>query len=815
MTSPANRSRQMLLLAGVASICMTAAARAQQAAPAASTPAASPEAQSTITEIVVKATRRSELLKNVPMAVSVTTGDQLQKLDLFNVSDIQQLAAGLQITNDDGRSNAAILRGVAFSPDSGTQPAVDVYFNEVNIDAQTAFTSLYDIDQVDVLRGPQGLLRGRTAPAGAITIATRTPGMVSYGGYLQATATDHQATNLQGALNIPVIADKLAIRIAGVNDQSNLNDVRDVNTGKRSRGATTSGRISIAFTPTSNFKSVLTYQYLNQDNRLYRQVVGTGNAFLPSGPGFPPAVGLVSNGPPADAKDRIGVEDGTPVFRSASNLITSQTDWDLGPVSLSLTAGHQDALLLQTPDGDSTNAIPNYAGYQHDHIAYHINSAELRLLSNGDRFWNYMVGASYYREITPVSVTQPNNQYLTGIFPSPGSFFPFYQSAPVNVRISIPGHTESYSLFASSRFRFTDKLGLEVGARYTDEFYNRQQNYLTVVANGATVLDNFATLAQADADRTHNSLTGGANLTYKVNSDISTYFSWGHSYRPGPAAVGVTAALNSSLVVAKSETSDSFELGLKGNFLDHRLTMNADIFHQRFQNYIGRTVDSINATDNLQGVGVPDSAIQLNWNGNVDSTGVEADIVARPFSNWTAGLNVSYVDAHYVNAKMPCNLYNPDGSVDFNNPQLGVSLCSTNGRIAETPSFHLSANSEYDFKNIAGVQPFIRGLLTYQPDFVSSVAHYHYTDVTLMNLYLGVRSQEKGWEATAFVKNLFNRQVVTSIGDANGQVSSVVGNVIATPPFFVETPGASFNSGYKLAVTTLPREFGVTLSYKF
>lgn len=111
------------------------------------------------------------------MTVDVATGEQLQKLNLFDFKDVQQLAPGLEITNIDGRSNSATLRGVTFNPDQGTSPTVDVYINEVPVDAQTAFTAIYDVAQIEVLRGTQGAFRGRTAPAGAITLTTRRPSL--------------------------------------------------------------------------------------------------------------------------------------------------------------------------------------------------------------------------------------------------------------------------------------------------------------------------------------------------------------------------------------------------------------------------------------------------------------------------------------------------------------------------------------------------------------------------------------------------------------------------------------------------------------
>src|SRR6185369_7315700 len=133
--------------------------------PAAAAPASQSESGTGgLEEIVVTAIRRSQALQDVPMTVDVATGEQLQKLNLFDFKDVQQLAPGLDITNNDGRTNSATLRGVAFNPDQGTSPAVDVYINEVPVDAQTAFTAVYDVAQMEVLRGTQGVFRGRTAP---------------------------------------------------------------------------------------------------------------------------------------------------------------------------------------------------------------------------------------------------------------------------------------------------------------------------------------------------------------------------------------------------------------------------------------------------------------------------------------------------------------------------------------------------------------------------------------------------------------------------------------------------------------------------
>jgi len=99
-------------------------------------------------EIVVTAQRRSESLQKVPIAVDVATGEQIQKLNLFDFRDVQQLSPGLDISNNDGRSNVATLRGITFNPDSGSAPSVNVYINDIQVDPQVAFTAIYDVAQI-------------------------------------------------------------------------------------------------------------------------------------------------------------------------------------------------------------------------------------------------------------------------------------------------------------------------------------------------------------------------------------------------------------------------------------------------------------------------------------------------------------------------------------------------------------------------------------------------------------------------------------------------------------------------------------------
>lgn len=399
-----------------ASLLVLAAAQSASAQTAAQTQAQSavgkPEG---LEEIVVTATRRTELLRNVPMAVDAISSNELAKKQIFDVKDISQLAPGLDLNNNDGRSNTATLRGIAFNPDEGTLPTVDIYFNEIQADAQTVFTSIYDLEQIEVLRGPQGLLRGSTSPAGSITIKTKQPSLTTYEGYIQATGSDQDAYNFQGAVSVPIVQDVLAVRVAGLGDQNSINGVHNVTRGDDSIGHTASGRISVNFSPSDTFRSVFTYQYLRADNVQYQQVVGSG-ALFPTAAGFPSSALFVPNGPVAGVSDRIGVTQGVDEFRNQTHFLTLEASLDIGDDTLDVNAGYQDTILRQEHALNLGNAPLTYPAQQFVHTPYDVSSLELRYHSNGRDFWNYMIGADFIRSLSPVSVQQPSDSFISGAF---------------------------------------------------------------------------------------------------------------------------------------------------------------------------------------------------------------------------------------------------------------------------------------------------------------------------------------------------------------------------------------------------------------
>ena len=733
------------------------------------------------------------------MSINVATGEQIERLKLFDIKDVQQLAPGLELTNN-GRTNSATLRGVNFDPDQGTSPSVDLYFNEVPVDAQTAFTAIYDIDQIEVLRGPQGALRGRTAPSGAITIRTRRPNLNEIEGYIQGTATEDAGYNVQGGVSLPIVQDKIAIRASMLVDGNRLNQVRNITRGDRSRSRTQSGRLSVALQPAEGFDVNVMYQYLNSDNVNHVQLFGPGNAAIGN-----PAIGL---------DDRLNLSEGRRRLINNSHLVTVDAKYDLGPVTLAFIGGHQETTLTQYGDSDPGNAIANFSPSQVVRSPYNVDTAELRISSNNEGFFNWSAGVFHTTQSGNVTVENPST-FIEG---TQGD--PIPSRAEVSyLSLFIPTQGKTWAFAGSVRLQPTDQLTFEAAGRYT---MNDGRQFATIDIPG------LGPIPLVDFESKERPFTGSATLTYEFNRDLTVYAAYGRSFRGATAGVGTPQNISEDLAISKPERSDNFEVGFKSAFLDRRISLDVSAFYQKFDNYISRftgiqTDQGLNldftgpngVPDGIPDgffVGPPDGIIDgssdYNYNGDATVKGVEATIAGRPTDNWDFSVSMSYVKARYKNALLPCTTLDPvtGQPVIIPNPAFGgvnnVSFCNRSSRLADTPDFSLTANSEVRFGS-GPMQPFIRGLINYRPSVYSEQQQFRYPARTLINLFVGLRGEENKWEISAFARNLLNQKRITNISVNNSQFTAT------------NDPDIVYDSGYRTVNVTNPREFGISGSFRF
>jgi iron complex outermembrane receptor protein len=243
-------------------------------------PALAQDDAGTLEEIVVTARRRAENVQDIPVTVQAISGERLQQQAVTAFTEVSKLAPGLNISfasGSKGTNAEVILRGVKWSAAAGT-PAIPMYLNEMDVNPNYMVLSLFDIQQLEVLRGPQGTTRGAPSISGAITVTSRQPNLDEFGGYVQGLLATHDHQNIQGGVSIPIVKEKLGIRLAAMMDDTQGPRVRSLNNSKKPHLGTDAARATILWEPIDSVSVNLTYQYVDYATQIYDQVAGPGSA---------------------------------------------------------------------------------------------------------------------------------------------------------------------------------------------------------------------------------------------------------------------------------------------------------------------------------------------------------------------------------------------------------------------------------------------------------------------------------------------------------------------------------------------------------
>lgn len=811
--------RLIFLLAGVSSIVISSSAAAQEAKAGAD--------DATLGEIVVTARRKSESLQEVPQAVSAVTGDAIQKLNILQFQDIQAVVPGLALTspNNNGLFNNASMRGVSYDVISGAAPTVAFYLNDVPVEGNFIFQALYDVGQVEVLRGPQGTTRGIASPSGAITLTTRRPDLSEFGGYVNVTATDQHARSADGAINLPIVKDVLALRVAGIIDQNDLGGIRSVNNALRPRSVTGAVRTSLSFEPNDRLNANIVWQHIDKKLSSFTQVEGPGNGL---------------NGPTITSGDRLSVQDQPTVAKQHTDLVTAQFDSRIFGQHLSYVGSYQHFKVDIQAAQDTGNQIPGSEFYQTTHTVAESTTQELRLASDPapGRFLDYTVGAYYSWSSVGGFASQPAT-FLPGAFGPPGtfSFAAFNPSFQIPLSILTPSFQQETSFFGSLTAHLGENTELTGGVRHI--FHNGKGSASLVLGDGLIAVALPFNCAAIGFKSTYPGscdipIKGGTVLTnlsrrpsntptiynlslsHHFSRDLLVYANTGSSWRPGPTQIGINNGLNSpelnALTFLSPETSKAYEVGLKSTFLDGRARLNVALFRQKFHNLINRTQPLpylSNTTGNPANDTIGTFAFTNNANALVEGFDVDGAFQITP--NWSLTGALSYADGRLSNASVPCRDSNFDGVPDAGTPTVAqfqaagevIALCKSNGSISQQPLWNATLQSEYFHPIAEGMDGFIRGLFSYYPKNNRQTAATVINPYSTLNLYAGVRSQDGAWEVSLFAKNAFKTDQTLDQG-VDPQALS------ATTSFPQVLP-----SGYVLSSFTPRREVGVTVHYAF
>lgn len=732
--------------------------------------------------IIVNAKKRHQDVQAVPQTVDVVGGATLKRLAVTQFQDVQELISGLTLSDNGGQGQNISLRGITYDPDTTANPAVDLYVNEVPLSqTSSAFQDLYDLEEVEVIRGPQGTLRGRTSPAGAILIETKRPDMDKWDGYVQQLIGTDGQYQTQLAAGGPIVADKLSVRVAGLFDQNDLYGTKDIVSGQSDYNLQHSYRITFDARPTDALEIVLTYQESNDRTRELFGVIGTGSE------------GTIT---PAE---NLAVEPGPYTFYDRTGLLTLEATYHLDGNELDYIGGYQ-AIRDEFQEYQDKGALyRNFnAGSQELENGLEQLTQEIRFQSSGDQRLGYMLGAYYAHQDALATVFTPSEFLFEA---RPGSPYGVAPVAIVNADVTIPQLVSDYAVFTDETFKLTPDDVIEGGLRWQFENQYRNNSYNVLIPpifGGGTIAEDL--VSPTNQKEQYHAWTGLASYTHHFNRNISIYTTYGESFRPGGAVLGESLPLPENFLLFRQESSYDFEIGAKSQLFDGKVRLNADIFHQSYSGYIGREADLFTRL----------GYATVTTNGNAIARGAEFSASAIVTDAWRLQLNTTFDDSHYDNAKLPCNDYNNSGVPNTDGPPrvfpAGAlsSTCVVNDSLG-APNWFVSMNTEYDIAINDQLDSFFRALYTFTPRNRLGLQDVNQDPRNFANIYAGLRTGNGHWEAFGFVKNLFGTVGYTNLFGEQFDAGYRLPGVAAV----------DYDTGYASSSILRPRQFGVEVTYRF
>lgn len=694
-----------------------------------------------IEDILVTAQRRVSNVQTTPIAVSAFGGDALKSKQIVNIESLASSIPNVQF----GRiaANARIfIRGIGLDTLSqGADGRVALYTDGVyNARPQAALASFYDIERVEVLRGPQGTLYGRNATAGAVNILSRHPGD-QLNGYGTLTIGNYSLIRTEGAIGGP-ISDTVSARFAfqtadrdgyGRNIQTDL-PVDD----ERTRAV----RAKVKFQLSPDFTLLLTgdYRRQNDHNGGYRPIRATPNNVRPS-----EAYGVF----PASPRDAAGTLG--PRSLQEGFGLSGEASLEIGDTKLvSITAfRHLDQQIASSVDGN-TASLQDLI-YDEDSDQF---SQELRIERDFGRL-RMLVGAYYFHELDFARTRSPIAGILVGFPPPPGAKL---QGFDLGGKLT----TDAYAAFAQGTLQITDQLGIDVGGRYSyerrsaDEFFALDLTRPFDINNGRPAgfispRERTTTLSQKAS---WSSFDPKVTVHYKFDDQIYGYLTYSRGFKSGGINLG---GLQTPF---KPERLTDYEVGLKADFFDRRLRTNLSAFFYDYRNL------QVNKAEGLTLVTRNAAKARLY--------GIEAEITALPVDELQIKLNGGWLHSEYLEYSDILDIAQPRVVRDLAGNQLPYA-----------PEFKVDGEIGYTFRtDIGDITPRVNASWTSRVHFSPFNLDYNSQPArTELNLYLDYAAGA-GWTASAFMRNATN--VLYQVAGAFASATSGYGvlGLVAPPRTF-------------------------------
>jgi iron complex outermembrane recepter protein len=736
----------MLMLASPAiaqnasSITPASPARAQRTAPPAAATRAAEETSTGIADIVVTASRRSENVQRSALSVQAISPEALVRANVSSPENLSGIAPGVQIARA-GNVPQVYIRGVGnFGTNAFAEGAVAFNLDGVYISQGWASRGIFfDLERVEVLKGPQGTLYGRNATGGAVNVITAKPKLGQIGGFVEGQVGNYDLFQMGGAINLPV-GDNVAVRAAGqiVDRGGYLTDGYDDD-------KTQSARLQLLWKPSTDFSLLLSGGYQHAGGK------GGGPVLLPQLPGnkfrgaSDPAVVAIFRAEPG-VGPLLAVPGGDGYTDLSIYYVGAELNWNLGFAQLTVLPAYRDAVQ------DYKTYIPSFSGtsYYHDRQT----SVEARLGNESEKL-KWLVGAYYFNE----RIGNPSNRLADEIF----------QGVSALTTVTLDTRTRSYALFGQATYSLTDRLRLTGGLRYTYE-KKTSASLLNAYAfpnaappppcaNGATFNPGTMypplfciTPVPVEGRLTYKNVTFKAGVEIDVAPRSMAYANVSTGFKSG----GFFLAPPPNTFDAEKLTA--YGVGIKNRFFDNKLQVNVEAFYWLYSDHQETGIGPTSIPGYI-------SLITRN-SGKAKSYGADLDILFRPSAQDEFSFKVQYNKTKYDTFSFPYP------TAIFGPPTIGCAVSPlTNGSqtidcagrpLIRSPLWSGTAGYNHTFEVSGHGRVRLGGEVQFasssylSTDFLSAGRQEAYA---VGNLDLSYTPDSGRWAISLFGRNLWNETV--------------------------------------------------------
>lgn len=697
-------------------------------------------AELAIEEIIVTATKRAESVQEVPVAINVVDATTIEAMGIDEYSDLTKISASLTMNRGDWATNSGFsLRGIGTNVFStNIDPSVSIIVDDVAVvRSAQAFSDLSDINRIEVLRGPQSTLFGKSASAGVINIITNSPGD-EFNGKVQASTTDDDETSISATIGGP-LSDTIGFRISAFDKDRADGHIKNLTNNADVNGSESSGiRGKLVWDMTDSLSATLSVEHSESEStcchRPYRDVPADA-AFLGS---FPSAAVLTSVTPSED-NTSVAVDDPTTdASESDSVALRFEADW-----------GEHQFLSVTSYTEWGYDVTTDVDGTDFDLLAVFTGGALSGGISQGGGFEL----ESLSHEFRLVSPASDNFEYVVGLFYSDIQYDRDFARGPIFAAdwVAKTG-TESVALYAQGTWSLSDRTDITAGLRLNSEEISHD-------------FDNALSGLHLKGDDRETATPGKVSIQHYASDDLMWFASYSIGYKGQGYDISSSFRQSTSDNPVGSEDSQSFEFGFKGTFMDGRLQLNPTIFSASYDDF------------QAQQARIVDGVIELGITnvGQLDTWGIELDFQALISENLRLVGGLAYIDAEIKSFP----------GADCWGGQSAAQGCETNavtGRSAQDLA-GADLNNSPDVKMTLSAEYFLP--LSSMPfDGFFNLSYQYQSDVNfslladpgseqgsygVLNLSLGlVERENKRYEITLFANNVTDENFATGISNVGG-----------------------------------------------